>query len=76
MLSWGYVCWKKRFRTPAKAIILFAAGGEIVLIIYVFYTPTILVSFTEMTPQIVTTFMPGTIAAIVLPFRKEFLSPI
>jgi hypothetical protein len=76
MPSWGYVCWKKRFRTPVKGIIFFAAGGEVVLIIYVFYTTAILVSFTEMTPQIVTTFILRAIAAIVLPFRKEFLSPI
>lgn len=65
----GYV--SDRFRTPVKGIIFFAAGGEIVLFIYAFFTPAILVSFTAMIPQILTTFMLTSIAAMVLPFRKR-----
>ena len=65
----GYV--SERFRTPVKGIIFFAVGGEIVLFIYAFYTPAILVSFTAMIPQILTTFMLTALAAIVLPFRKR-----
>jgi len=64
----------ERFHTPVKSIILFAIGGEIVLFIYAFFRPPIIVSFTAMVPQILTTFLLTSIAAIVLPFRKKLKS--
>jgi len=64
----------ERFHTPVKSIIFFAIGGEIVLFIYAFFKPPIIVSFTAMIPQILTTFLLTSIAAIVLPFRKKLKS--
>jgi amino acid transporter len=64
----------ERTHTPWKNMAFFALGGEIVLMIYAFYQPTILVSYTAEIPQILTTFMFTAIAAIVIPYRKRLKS--
>jgi len=64
----------ERFHTPVKSIIIFAIGGEIVLFVYAFFKPPIIVSFTAMIPQILTTFLLVSIAAMILPFRKKLKS--
>jgi len=61
----------EKLHTPVKNIIFMAIGGEIVLFIYAFFTPSLLVSYSALIPQILTTFILTAIAAIVLPFRKK-----
>lgn len=61
----------ERTHTPWKNMTFFAIGGEILLYFYAFYAPTILVSYTALIPQILTTFMLTAISAIVIPYRKK-----
>jgi amino acid transporter len=61
----------ERTHTPWKNMTIFAIGGEILLFIYAFYAPSILVSYTAVIPQILTTFILTAIAAIVIPYRKK-----
>jgi len=61
----------EKTHTPWKNMVFFAVGGEIVLFLYAFYSPSILVSYNATIPQILTTFMLTAIAAIVIPYRKK-----
>ena len=61
----------ERTHTPWKNMVIFAIGGEILLFIYAFYAPVLLVSYTATIPQILTTFILTSIAAMVIPFRKK-----
>jgi len=61
----------ERFHSPLKSLLFFALGGIIVLYIYSFYYPQMLVSFTAIIAVVATTFLFTSISAIIVPFRKN-----